>query len=351
MAKVFGINTKIRGKVGEYIYRQTKVGTVVSEAPVKPITPLRTQSQMNIRTQWANLGAIYKQFDSMLRRGFEELPPQMSVYNAFIQANLGVVKVYITKRMKLNGGAILAPYQITRGSLPSISMTKNNSNILVSSVRLGTLTISATTTVAQFSQAVIDNNASFLEGDQITFFHGIQTVDTVTRTPRASITGYKVVLSAEDHAVACDLVSTDLLGGVDTRAFAEGSEADVAEALQLDALAAREVAADGAVEGFQHRYHVGVAHGGDFGYLVAQLVGRDAAHGDGGGIVLAGLCLVRPAEDTFVICHKFKFYALFPARGDGVCPDSIRARLDSVWTRLDSVWTFPHTHRPFDRAG
>ena len=133
---------------------------------------------MNIRTQWANLGAIYKQFDSMLRRGFEELPPQMSVYNAFIQANLGVVKVYITKRMKLNGGAILAPYQITRGSLPSI-----------------------------FSQAVIDNNASFLEGDQITFFHGIQTVDTVTRTPRASITGYKVVLSTADDTPLWNIVS------------------------------------------------------------------------------------------------------------------------------------------------
>ena len=147
MAKVFGINTKIRGKVGEYIYRQTKVGTIVSEAPVKPITPLRTQSQMNIRTQWANLGAIYKQFDSMLRRGYENLPPQMSVFNAFIQANIDVVKVYITKTIRLNGGAILAPYQITRGSLPSISMAKNASNILVSSVRLGTLTISATTTV------------------------------------------------------------------------------------------------------------------------------------------------------------------------------------------------------------
>jgi hypothetical protein len=207
MAKVFGINTKIRGKVGEYIYRQTRTGTVVSEAPVKPITPLRTQRQMSIRTQWANLGAIYKQFDSMLRRGFEALPPQMSVYNAFIQANLGVVKVYITKTMKLNGGAILAPYQITRGSLPSISMAVNSGNKLVSSVRLGTLTISSTTTVAQFSQAVIDNNASFLEGDQITFFHGIQTVDTVTRTPRASITGYKVVLSTADDTPLWNVVS------------------------------------------------------------------------------------------------------------------------------------------------
>ena len=178
MAKVFGINTKIRGKVGEYIYRQTRTGTVVSEAPVKPITPLRTQRQMSIRTQWANLGAIYKQFDSMLRRGFEALPPQMSVYNAFIQANLGVVKVYITKRI----------------------------NKLVSSIALGSLTISATTTVAQFSQAVIDNNASFLEGDQITFFHGIQTVDAVTRTPRASINGYKVVLNTADDTPLWNIV-------------------------------------------------------------------------------------------------------------------------------------------------
>ena len=207
MAKVFGINTKIRGKVGEYIYRQTRTGTVVSEAPVKPITPLRTQRQMSIRTQWANLGAIYKQFDSMLRRGFEELPPQMSVYNAFIQANLGVVKVYITKTMKLNGGAILAPYQITRGSLPSISMAVNSGNKLVSSVRLGTLTISSTTTVAQFSQAVIDNNPAFLEGDQLTFFHGIQSVDTVTRTPRATINGYKVVLNTADDTPLWDVVS------------------------------------------------------------------------------------------------------------------------------------------------
>ena len=86
-------------------------------------------------------------------------------------------------------------------------MTKNSNNKLVSSIALGSLTISATTTVAQFSQAVIDNNASFLEGDQITFFHGIQTVDSVTRTPRASITGYKVVLSTADDTPLWNIVS------------------------------------------------------------------------------------------------------------------------------------------------
>ena len=206
MAKIFGVNTRISGKVGQMLYRQTKTGTVVSELPVKPATPLRTARQMNIRAQWANLGAIYRQFDAMLRRGFEDLPAGMNVYNAFIQANLGVVKVYITKTMRLNGGAILAPYQITRGSLPSISMAKNSSNILVSSVRLGTLTISATTTVAQFSQAVIDNNTAFIEGDQLTFFHGRQSVDSVTRTPRATITGYKVVLNTADDTPLWNVV-------------------------------------------------------------------------------------------------------------------------------------------------
>ena len=206
MAKIFGVNTRISGKVGQMLYRQTKTGTVVSELPAKPSTPLRTARQMSVRAQWSNLGAIYRQFDSMLRRGFENLPAGMNVYNAFIQANLGVVKVYITKTMRLNGGAILAPYQITRGSLPSISMTKNASSILVSSINLGTLAIDANTTVGQFSQAIIDNNDAFDEGDQLTFFHGIQSIDTVTRTPRATIRGYKVVLNTAEDAKLWDVV-------------------------------------------------------------------------------------------------------------------------------------------------
>ena len=206
MGKIFGANTKISGKVGQLLYRQTRTGTVISELPVKPAIPRRSARQMDRRTQWGNLAAIYKQFDSMLRRGYENLPPQMSVFNAFIQANIDVVKVYITKTIRLNGGAILAPYQITRGSLPSISMAKNASNILVSGIRLGTLAIDANTTVGQFSQAVIDNNDNFDEGDQLTFFHGIQSIDTVTRTPRATIRGYKVVLSTAEDTKLWDVV-------------------------------------------------------------------------------------------------------------------------------------------------
>ena len=199
MAKVNGVATQLSGKIGELIFAQTKNGTVVYEAPVKKKTPRRSEQQMSTRTQWANLGAMYMMFDGTLKRGFEGLPTNMSVYNAFVQANLGVVKVYITKTMRMNGGCVLAPYQITRGSLVSISMTVNGAGILVSGLALGSLVISNTTTVGEFSQAIIANNAGWQVGDQLTFFLGKQTIDPVTNIPRATLTPHKIVLDPVDE--------------------------------------------------------------------------------------------------------------------------------------------------------
>ena len=209
MAKINGVATQISGKVGELMFVQTKHGTVVYEAPTVKKTPRRSEQQMSTRTQWANLGATYMMFDGTLKRGFENLPTNMSVYNAFVQANLGVVKVYITKTMRLNGGCVLAPYQITRGSLPSISMTLNGSGVLVSGLSIGSLTISAETTVAEFSQAIIANNAGWQVGDQLTFFLGSQTVDPVTSIPRATLTPTKVVMDPVDETPLWNVVTED----------------------------------------------------------------------------------------------------------------------------------------------
>jgi hypothetical protein len=206
MAKVNGVATQISGKVGELMFVQTKHGTIVYEAPTVKKTPRRSEQQMGTRTQWANLGATYMMFDGTLKRGFEALPTNMSVYNAFVQANLGVVKVYITKAMRLNGGCVLAPYQITRGSLPSIGMSVNGSGVVVSDLALGSLQIGAQTTVAEFSQAIIANNAGWQVGDQLTFFLGRQTVDPVTSIPRATLTPNKVVMDVVDETPLWNVV-------------------------------------------------------------------------------------------------------------------------------------------------
>ncbi len=198
MAKISGINTNLRGQIGEYLFRKTKYGTIVSEAPSKRGTPVRTEGQMYIRTQWVNLGAIYRQFNKTLKKAYEGLGNTMSVYNAFVQANINVVKVFITKRVKANGGSVLAPYQITRGTLPSIGYVKDANDVLVTDLSLGSLQIDAQTEGGALAEAIVANNAEWEAGDQLTFFYGRQTVDSVTGTPRAMIVGTKVVLDVTD---------------------------------------------------------------------------------------------------------------------------------------------------------
>ena len=208
MAKVFGVGSQLSGKVGQITYMQTKYGTVAYESRAKAKVPRRSEKQMEIRTQWVNLAAVYRQFNQTLKRAFEGIGNTMSVYNAFVQANIGVCKVYITKKMRLNGGSVLAPYQITRGTLPSISTTKNAQSILVTDIALGGLAITETTTVAQFAAALIAYNDSWAEGDQLTFFYGVQMVDSVTATPRAKITCSKVALDLSDTTPLWDIVAS-----------------------------------------------------------------------------------------------------------------------------------------------
>lgn len=198
MAKVTGVATQLSGKVGQMIYRQTKYGTVVYQARAKAGVPQRTEAQMQIRTQWGNLSAVYRQFNQTLKKGFEGLGGRMSDYNAFIQANTNVVRVYVPKSVHLNGGSVLAPYQITRGTLPSIAVLVNDGGVLVSDIALGSLVISEETTVANLATALIAANDGWEAGDQLTFFYGQQMTDAVTSIPRARIYGFKVILNPED---------------------------------------------------------------------------------------------------------------------------------------------------------
>lgn len=131
----------------------------------------------------------------------------MSDFNAFVQANMNVVKVYVPKSVRLNGGSVLAPYQITRGTLPSVAMHKNAGGVLVSDIAVGSLVIGEETTVADLACAVVAMNADWEEGDQITFFYGVQSADAVTGVPRARIYGSKVMLNPGDTTPLLEVVS------------------------------------------------------------------------------------------------------------------------------------------------
>ena len=208
MGKAIGVMSELSGKIGPLIFSQKKSGkTAVYEAPVVKDTPTRTRKQMLLRLTWGNLGAVYSQFNKTLKRGHENLESGRTDYNAFISENTKMTRVYLSKYDVQNGGCVLAPYQITHGRLPSILYDLNGDNVMVTDVETGALVIDAETTVSDFSIAVLTLNDDFEEGDQLTFFHGIQTVDEETGAPRAKIRGWKVKLDVTDETPLWNVVS------------------------------------------------------------------------------------------------------------------------------------------------
>ena len=193
MSKLQGINTDMSGKVGQFVYRRTKKGTVVAQAPRKFAVPRRSEKQMYLRCQIANMTANYHLFDERLELGFEGKTTGQCEYNMYLKANYGKNPVFITSGMRSEGACVLAPYIFTQGSLPVIGYNLNGGGVLVSNLALGALTINAETTVGDLAQAVINNNIGWQDQDQITFFYAVQLADA-SGMPRATMNSWKVVL-------------------------------------------------------------------------------------------------------------------------------------------------------------
>jgi hypothetical protein len=193
MSKLTGINTDMSGRVGKYVFRQTPLGTIVSQAPRKPKIPRRSEQQQNRRTLLGNLAAFYRLFEGSLRRGFEGTPAGQHAFNAFVKANINQSGVYITKSEKTQGGAVVAPYLITCGSIASIA-AELQSGTLVSDIKLAGLTIDERTKVRDFASAVVAANRAFRLGDALTFFLLRQSLDRVTGVPRVEFLRCQVKL-------------------------------------------------------------------------------------------------------------------------------------------------------------
>ena len=217
MGKAKGMLSDIQGQVGRLIvvHRKNCDHPIVYEAPDVPKVAQRTENQAAMRMLFSNMGAIYSQLKPYLANAFEG-NGKMNAYNAFVQANSKLCKVYITKDIRLNGGCVLAPYLVSRGMLTSILYTKNRGDMLVTDISLGGLVIDDNTTVAELSAAVISCNDNWEEGDQLSFIHGVQTHDPVTGVPRAKMNGSKVVLNLTDDTplmVMVNAIGFSTVGG------------------------------------------------------------------------------------------------------------------------------------------
>ena len=127
MGKLNGIISKIAGSAGNLTFRRLNGETVISEKVTEIRNP-RTNAQMQTRTKWGNIIAMYKGIRPLLNYGFENKPKTLSDYNMFVKLNMQRTPIYLTKQAVAGGACIATAYQISQGSLPAIVVTGTGQN-------------------------------------------------------------------------------------------------------------------------------------------------------------------------------------------------------------------------------
>lgn len=204
MARLTGIISKLNGSAGNLTFRQNGGQTIVSEK-ITQTTNAKTELQQKHRMKWANIIREYQVLQPYMKLAFGGIRNGRNDYNKFMSTNLSMTPVYLTKAEVNAGMCIVAPYEITHGTIKSIAVSGKGKKA-VTDIRLGALNITETTTVAEFSNAVVLINKLYNYGDQITYFLVYQVVNEVTNIPMAEVDACCIVLDKSSEAKLLSLV-------------------------------------------------------------------------------------------------------------------------------------------------
>ena len=205
MATLEGILKKLKGSAGSLTFKQVNGQTVVSEKATT-VKNTRTPAQQRQRTKWGNVVQMYKGVMPLINNGFEQKSAGCNDFQMFMKVNMPFAITYLTKQEVAGGGCVAAPYQITQGTLPSIVTTGSGDNVRTD-IKVDDLTIDENTTVKDFSIAVVNNNADYDFGDQISFFDVLQRKNALTGIPYCQFFATNVVLDKASEVKLLDIVS------------------------------------------------------------------------------------------------------------------------------------------------
>lgn len=193
------------GRVGGNVYYMNKGQNIARElAPA--ISNPQSAAQQEQRMRWANLVSFYRANQPWMKRGaFESKKQTWSDYNAFVSANSKISPVFLTKGETEQGGAVVAPYVVTKGSLPSVALFSwEGQDVFCSDLYVGDLTITGSTTAAQLSAALRDNNNGLQEGDQISFILNIQGTNP-EGAPFITARYYEFIIDSSDNRTLSEI--------------------------------------------------------------------------------------------------------------------------------------------------
>ena len=186
-----------RGKVGSLVFAR-RLGQQITRAYNKTPKDASTKSQVQQRVRMANVIAMYRTIKRIADHSFEGVKPGQTSYNLFVKANLTNNSVVLTKEAASFGACVVAPYLVSRGTLPSIVVQGTGADA-VTNIAVGSLVINEQTTIGAFSQAIVASNTGINYGDQITYLSIVQKTDSNTGYPVATATIYEVTLNQADE--------------------------------------------------------------------------------------------------------------------------------------------------------
>lgn len=221
MAKGNALMGTLQGRVGDMLFKVRK-GQQISGKLQKQVINTRTTAQMKQRTQLNNLVACYRVLKPAIEMGFENKASNQSNYNAFVGKNMNVGTLVFNDKDSVKAGVtIVAPYQITSGTLSPVVMQGAAPNA-ITNIALGALAIGPTTTIGQFSSAILANNPQIVSGMQLSYISMVQRVDTevippasIALIPRAYVEKYEITLNVENAALLSDSFPARALGVTD----------------------------------------------------------------------------------------------------------------------------------------
>ena len=214
----------MKGSAGSLTFRRSGGRTIVSER-ITETKVSRTEPQQRHRTKWANIVQMWKGLGPELRDAFSNKGAGRSDYNKFVSVNMQRQPVYLTKSQVSGGACVAAPYQITQGTLPTIVISGEGKNSMTD-IFIAGLTINSSTTVSDFSKAVINNNPDYRYGDQISYFLIYQNINEETGIPYCQFHAYSVILDAANDAKLWDIVPKNGFSSVDGCIGHSGNDGD-----------------------------------------------------------------------------------------------------------------------------
>lgn len=171
----------------------------------------KTPAQMGQRVKWANLVAFYRANASWMPKAFENKKATQSDYNKFMSLNAANSRIYLTKEQARQGACVVDSYRVSDGTLQPVDIFPTAQDWVTNLYLTGLSKLDASTSVADFSKALIASNAGLRTGDQLSFIRITQLFNNTTSIPYIQVRAYELLINEQGPGFVKDFWPVELL--------------------------------------------------------------------------------------------------------------------------------------------